>query len=213
MWVTAWLGAALVLAFPLLTRLFGRLAELRFGADSNAARASANDTLTLFFYFAQLPLLVWTLPVFACDNIQRAPLAPLGDWVVSADPSVACGSATHLALALPVVPAILMLVFFVPYYFWRRCDACVVYPESRPHAHERYLRWRECEWELGLSREWRDSQVWLIASFRRPFLGPYQLALRSIAASALSVVCVYARYGVLAQTSIFALYPIFSIIR
>ena len=113
--------------------------------------------------------------LFPCETLLAGEFA--GQSRLSVDPSFECGGAAHVLAIIVFTPFLVVWLLGVPAGIAYHVSSSLVFPPSKPHRHERFLRWKESEYAFGITLDWRREHMWMFSSFRRRWWHPYNRAI------------------------------------
>jgi len=195
-----WMYATAWAALPLATLVLSQIVEVAAWCQQRgqrSARLRYRDAVRGLAIVLQLPALVTLLRAYDCETYTESFLSvELGEdpdtvYRMGAEPSFRCFSWQHWALMGGCLPAAVLFGIALPWYLGTTASKNTIYGE--PRQHERYLRWREAEYELGLGVQWRHAGMWVTSSFRRGMLHPWDRALWAGSQTVLALVLVFLR--------------------
>ena len=113
--------------------------------------------------------------LYPCETLLAGEFA--GQSRLAVDPSFECGGAAHVLAIIVFTPFLVIWLVGVPAGIAYHVSSSLVFPPSKPHRHERFLRWKESEYAFGITLDWRREHMWMFSSFRRRWWHPYNRAI------------------------------------
>jgi hypothetical protein len=152
-----------VLLLPIIMLIVSVWAERRVNLVGDTMRFKLHQIRRLMFAlsdFLYIPVLVALGRLFCCDsNSNQLILVP--------DVVLTCYTWYHYLTIIIITPIPLALLMWWPYFVYRRSKELIVF--SAPAEHERFLQSRETEHVLGLTDQYIQTPIFLIASYTRRF--------------------------------------------
>ena len=122
-----------------------------------------------------LPVTLAASRALACETFTIGQYQ--GQSRVAVDPNLECGGVGHTLLLVLCVPLLVIWGVGVPAGIAWHVSSSLVFPPSKPHRHERFLRWKESEYAFGITVDWRREHMWMFSSFVRRWWHPYNRAI------------------------------------
>ena len=159
---TYWAVAAAWAALPVVLAVAHGIILLLGRAcywNERLVRFALQDGLLIAAQILYVPCVLALSRVYVCE----ASLAHGGALRFAVDPSWSCGEMRHALLMGLCAPSFVGVLVGVPIVLAVHARRNAVFRGR--HAHERYIRWLESEFEHGLSLAWARNHVWVESSF------------------------------------------------